>query len=339
MESNSTAQALSSSNHNFNVTVVIPAHNAEEHVTRAVKSAMCQTTSPAEIIVVDDGSTDDTSKRVRESEDPRVRLLWREAAGPGGYAARNVGIAAALSEWIAFLDADDEWLDSHIETLGRLHAGFSDAGLLSASWRVVGANIQTRGNHYVQRYGGEGEQELTLNAFLSRWSRGAAPVWTSAACVRRDVLEAVGGFPEDRCTRGGDADTWLRIMLTGTSEAYSPEITAIYHRDVEGSVTREFYPQVRHCTGSTIADALSQRGRWNRRTRYLLKRLANVHKKDPLRKKARYQGLELGDLYGFYPTAAPGFFFMSLVLAFLPHRLVRRVLTVRDRTVSMQSKS
>jgi GT2 family glycosyltransferase len=330
------AQANDSLNADFSVSVVIPAHNAEEHVVRAVNSALRQTYSPVEVLVVDDASTDNTAMRVWSIRHADVFVLQRTEPGPGGYRARNQGIHMARGAWIAFLDADDEWSCTHLEKLCELHAKFPRARVLSSSWRVVGAASQARQNHYLDRYRHAGCHELDFDQFLRRWSGGTAPIWTSAACARWDVLQAVGGFPAGRCTRGGDVDTWLRIMLTGTTLAYSPEITAIYHRDVEASVTRRLAPQVDHCTMQTISSALAQQR--SIRTRLLLKRLANTHRKDPIRKRARAGELQLRDLKGFYPAATPGFFFLSCLLALAPHRLVRFLLTVRDRTVSMWSR-
>jgi len=92
----------------FTVSVVIPAYNAEATIERAIESVLHQTLPPEEIIVVDDGSTDGTAEKVRQYE-PKVRYLFESHSGPSK--ARNFGILAAQQgEWIAFLDADDEWL-------------------------------------------------------------------------------------------------------------------------------------------------------------------------------------------------------------------------------------
>lgn len=89
------------------VTVVIPTYNRARFVTRAVESVLAQTYADYEIIVVDDGSTDDTKEALRPYEGC-IRSIYQENAGVS--AARNTGISAALGEWIAFLDSDDEWL-------------------------------------------------------------------------------------------------------------------------------------------------------------------------------------------------------------------------------------
>lgn len=89
------------------VSVVIPAYNAGEYLGRAIDSVLAQTQPAAEIIVVDDGSADNTAD-VAQGYGERIRFIQQENAGAS--VARNTGIEAAASEWIAFLDADDEWL-------------------------------------------------------------------------------------------------------------------------------------------------------------------------------------------------------------------------------------
>jgi glycosyltransferase involved in cell wall biosynthesis len=91
---------------------VIPAYNAEKHIARAIDSVLAQTRPADEIIVVDDGSIDKTPDVVRSFGD-KVIFIQQENAGAS--AARNTGINAASGDWIAFLDADDEWLPSRLE--------------------------------------------------------------------------------------------------------------------------------------------------------------------------------------------------------------------------------
>jgi len=95
------------------VDIVIPLYNKAACVGRAIRSILNQTMTDWSLIVVDDGSTDNGPDVVRTFNDPRIRLIQQQNAGPG--AARNRGIAEATSEYIAFLDADDEWLPFHLE--------------------------------------------------------------------------------------------------------------------------------------------------------------------------------------------------------------------------------
>src|ERR687887_1081438 len=95
------------------VTVVIPTYNRSHVVDRAVRSALAQTHRDVEIIVVDDGSTDDTAARVRTFTDPRVRHVARPHRGVS--AARNAGVALATTDVVAFLDSDDVWRPDKLE--------------------------------------------------------------------------------------------------------------------------------------------------------------------------------------------------------------------------------
>src|SRR5690348_10269988 len=94
------------------VSVVIPAFNAAEYIGQAIDSVLAQTHQPIEIIVVDDGSTDQTAQIAAAYPAP-VRVLRKPNGGPAS--ARNMGIAAATGSWIALLDADDRWLANKLE--------------------------------------------------------------------------------------------------------------------------------------------------------------------------------------------------------------------------------
>jgi glycosyltransferase involved in cell wall biosynthesis len=95
------------------ITVVITAYNSQETISRAIDSVLDQTVQPKEIIVVDDGSTDDTAQ-ILLSFDDKIRVISQRNQGPS--AARNTGIKAAKTTWIALLDGDDLW---HREKLQR----------------------------------------------------------------------------------------------------------------------------------------------------------------------------------------------------------------------------
>ena len=100
------------------VTVLIPAFNRADTINRAIDSALAQDWPAMEVLVVDDGSTDQTRDRVRCYRDPRLRLIERAING-GAAAARNTGIAEAKGDFIAFLDSDDEFLPGKIATQGQ----------------------------------------------------------------------------------------------------------------------------------------------------------------------------------------------------------------------------
>jgi glycosyltransferase involved in cell wall biosynthesis len=101
------------------ISVIIPAFNSEEHISEAIASVLAQTLAPAQIIVIDDGSTDGTAACAAAYS--RVELIRQENGGPG--VARNAGLLRARGNWIAFLDSDDLWAPQKLEKqLAAAHA-------------------------------------------------------------------------------------------------------------------------------------------------------------------------------------------------------------------------
>jgi cellulose synthase/poly-beta-1,6-N-acetylglucosamine synthase-like glycosyltransferase len=176
------------------ISVVIPAYNAEKSLRRAIDSVLAQTRPVYDVIVVDDGSRDDTAA-VGEVYGGAVRVIRQANAGPG--AARNRGAEAAQGEWIALLDADDAWLPQKLERQAE-HFAQSDVGIVHSY--VIGM---------AERYQYEGE--LT---FDSLWELNR--IGTSTVIVRKAAWEAVGGFEEDRSIIGAeDYNFWLRLVSAG----------------------------------------------------------------------------------------------------------------------------
>lgn len=251
------------------ICVVIPLHNKGPHIARALDSVMRQTASAAEIIVVDDVSADEGPQIAGRY--PGVQVLNRSKPGAGGYAARNLGIRSARSDHIAFLDADDEWADNHLETMGAMiRAAPRDTVLFGTGYDEVHP-----GGHRivdVYRRSGGAQRSLAFPDFVRAWlDCGECPVWTSAIVARRSALLEAGLFPEERCRRGGDKDLWLRMAGQGKVQL-NPVQTAVYFKDSQNMVTALAHDNVCHCMVETI---LAMQEQAPRSTRKLLVRLAN----------------------------------------------------------------
>lgn len=214
--------------------VVIPVHNKERHVARSVNSALTQTYPANEIIAIDDASKDGSMAEIARLGAPVVTLR-RDEPGPGGYAARNLGIENAKSEWIAFLDADDSWAPDHLELLAKAIRE-ADGKAVSA---FSGYDIVTETLHMKDWFTRAGYKAGCFDTLdmLDKWLAGGCPFWTGAVAIRRQTLLDVGMFPVGRVRRGGDRDLWLRTILAGPS-AYSGKPTAVYHKDSDNMVTR-----------------------------------------------------------------------------------------------------
>jgi glycosyltransferase involved in cell wall biosynthesis len=208
------------------VSVVIPLYNKAAYIARAVASVAAQTHRDLELIVVDDGSTDGGADIVRAYDDPRVRLISQPNAGVS--AARNRGVVEARSDWVAFLDADDEWLPEFLQTVIDLRARYPDAGMYATavlfSW-----DGRTHQGDYV---GIPDAPEGGLLPDYFRAGLGTPPVCSSAVMTPKNTLAEVGGFPVGM-TRGEDLSTWARIALR-YRVAWSPVPGAIYHLSAQG---------------------------------------------------------------------------------------------------------
>jgi glycosyltransferase involved in cell wall biosynthesis len=258
--------------------VVIPLYNKGPHVARALDSVLRQTRPPEEIIVVDDNSTDDGVAVVAGYQDPRIRVLRRTQPGPGGYAARNLAINEAKSEWIAFLDADDAWSPNHLavvaETITAVDAEPNDVPLacVFSGFEVVEPSGARRSDRFSRVRGRGAVAVLDFSAVLDTWLElGDCPIWTSASAFPRARLIEAGLFPAERCVRGGDKDLWLRVAALGRTAA-CPAVTAIYYRDATNMVTRTQSTNARHCMCETIVAMIA---RHHDRLPRLLKRLFN----------------------------------------------------------------
>jgi glycosyltransferase involved in cell wall biosynthesis len=187
------------------VSVVIPAHNYAHYLPQTLRSVLAQTHPRFEIIVVDDGSTDDTRAVVAAEHDPRVRYVWQENAGLS--AARNAGIRASRHAMIAFLDADDLW---EPELLATIVAQF---GRLSPDFGLVATNmsrIDAEGTPMPPpKRVWDSDREFTVRDFCIR----NRPL-SSSVVVRREVFAAIGDF--DTTLRSSeDRDLWIRATAQG----------------------------------------------------------------------------------------------------------------------------
>ena len=240
--------------------VVIPLYNKRPHIERALGSVFAQTEAPAEIFVVDDASTDGGLDLVVRHSDERVKILRRPEPGPGGYAARNMAILRAQSEWIAFLDADDAWKPDHLATIRTTIAQAPEPNRVAcvfAGYTNIWPDGRDEPDRYTHHMGRQAARTLDFSALLTAWLElKECPIWTSASVFRRQALIDAGLFPAGRCVRGGDKDLWLRVARNGPVIA-AAGTTAIYHRDATNMVTRKSSTDARHCLCETINTMLA----------------------------------------------------------------------------------
>ncbi len=250
------------------IAAIVPLHNKRPHIERALQSIIDQTRAVDELIVIDDASTDGGMDVVRAFMNSHpsapITCLTRDQPGPGGYAARNLGIESANSEWIAFLDADDEWEPVFLETIARTAEQYGEQhGVIFGSRTIVGLGpkpfLET--SHKVT----DATVTLDFAEFLELWrALGRCPVWTSATAIRTEDLKAAELFPACRCKRGGDKDTWARVMER-TKAVAVPEVVASYHNEVVNQVTKLVSQNQSHCMIPTLEGMLARHAGETRR--------------------------------------------------------------------------
>ncbi len=219
----------------ISISVVIPAYNAGEFISRAIDSVLSQSRRPDEIIVVDDGSTDETAGRIKKFG-PEVRYIYQKNAGAS--VARNRGIEEAGSEWIAFLDADDEWLAERLarqcELLGRNeHLVWASANfyccLCDENRRKADVNPDLamkvlRGKEYFDDF------------FQTSLPHGCG--WTGTMLIQKEVLQEAGMF-QAGLHIAEDTDLWFRIACRRPRIGFIAEPLAIYHMTTAQSLMQK----------------------------------------------------------------------------------------------------
>ncbi len=225
MDDNSTPTGLMSGQQEAaatKVSIVIPAYNLATLLPRAVESALNQTYQEVEVVVVDDGSTDETEQVVQPYlKDPRFHYLKQENRGLP--AARNRGFREATGEYVNFLDSDDYL---HPEMIGKTARILdADDGLAMVYCDMVW--VLPDGKECRAYSVGERRKILDGDIFQSLLQHGWFPV--HCALIRRSAVEAAGGFDESLPFHE-DYDLWLRIVGSGGQARYLDERLAYYQK-------------------------------------------------------------------------------------------------------------
>lgn len=203
------------------ISVVIPLYNKASSVAQTLESVLAQTCPPDEIIVIDDGSTDNGSDVVERFIESGVRLI--KQSNQGVSSARNRGLEEASSPYVAFLDADDYWLPEHLETAIDLLKQWPEACLVSTSHF-----IKRDGHMFAARSGLQDGWVGVVDNFFECFANGLSLVNSSTACVNRDALLNQGGFPVG-VKRGEDIIAWTRLALSGVV-VHKAVRTAVYNQ-------------------------------------------------------------------------------------------------------------
>ena len=207
------------------ISVVIPLYNKEKYILETVRKVLDQTYQHFEIIIINDGSKDKGPDMVNEINDPRVKLFNKENGGVSS--ARNLGIEKSQYDYIAFLDADDEWLPNHLEEINNLITRYkSSADIFVTNF----ARKYASGIHIDNRKPHELEEGIVKNYFKTVLKKGL--IHTSCVCISKKALKT--NLFDERLSRGEDMDLWLRLSKD-FGIAYSPVITELYLQEAENN--------------------------------------------------------------------------------------------------------
>lgn len=232
-------------NHDVSVSVVIPVYNSEFYIEKTLDTIFAQSCLPMEVLVIDDGSKDNTVKVIEKYRNLHanteiIRIFEQKNAGAG--AARNKGIANALGNWIMFLDSDDLWEKQKIQTVVEVIQNKPDVGIVTHNEYEVTENDRKH-RRFVPRHKSYQKDE---NLFLQLYKGNLFS--TSCMTVRKDILEKAGGFDE-MLLSAQDYDLWIRISLYA-QVIYLEEPLATYvvrKGNITSNTYRRYKCEIRIC--------------------------------------------------------------------------------------------
>lgn len=199
--------------------VIIPTYNSKFSLIKAVNSVLAQSFEDFEILIIDDGSTDETDKYINEIKDVRISYEWQSNSG-GPASPRNRGIAKAKGKWICFLDADDYWCpeklaNSYAELNPNVDFLFHDLFLISENKHMFSkAKLKSR--------------KLTTPILEDLLLNGNA-ISTSSVIVRRSILQNLTGFDENQSVVAAeDFKFWMEIAMKTNKFKYLNKALGYY---------------------------------------------------------------------------------------------------------------
>ena len=222
------------------VSVVIPAKNASAYISETIASALAQV-DVTEVIVVDDGSTDDTASIVRALRDPRLRLMNNDSAGVS--AARNLGARHASGDWLLFLDADDRLRPGAVATLLAAARGAPRAVLVYGDYNT----IDSEGRQIGRRDLLKGRSKPSGDV-LTRLAAGNFIVNGGIVLTRAEAFRAIGGF-DVSLRYCEDWHCWCRLAAIGEFE-FAPKLLLDYRLHTANTMNaavrtpQDFFPAV-----------------------------------------------------------------------------------------------
>lgn len=188
------------------ISVVIPLYNKGKSIASTLRTVLNQTFTDYEIVIVNDGSTDNSVAEVEKVQDDRIRLIHQQNAGVS--AARNRGIKEAKGDLIAFLDADDEWKPEYLATQYHLFQKYPECSVFVCNYEFRNAEGNVTPT-IIHKLSFAGEDGILINYFEVA-SHSNPPICSISIMVKKSAIRAIGGFPVG-IKSGEDLLTWARL--------------------------------------------------------------------------------------------------------------------------------
>lgn len=208
------------------ISVIIPLYNKESSLSKSINSLYNQLYKDFEVIIVDDGSTDRSLEIAKEIKDPRFRVFSKNNEGVS--IARNYGAERAQGDYLAFLDADDEWSPDFLREMNKAINQYPDAEFITGSY------VLARGDHRQHKIIGNATEPFVIDNYCKTFLKyKTALCCVGTVCVKKSLFEEVGKFPP-KVKRGEDHDLWLRLACR-SSLLYLPKPYLQYNLDAENN--------------------------------------------------------------------------------------------------------
>ena len=210
------------------VSVIVPVYKVEKYLPECIDSILAQTFTDFELILVDDGSPDNSGKICDDyaARDFRIRVFHKENGGVSS--ARNLGIKNARADYIAFLDSDDWWKPEFLEKMVTLARKYPQAGCCCCCWMTFSTQA---GESIPSLFPDKERGDMCLIDMLSYSAgKGHFPIWTGAVLLKKNILTGIGGFDENLMA-SEDYKVWFEFVLRAPV-AYLNDAFAYYRKDV-----------------------------------------------------------------------------------------------------------
>jgi glycosyltransferase involved in cell wall biosynthesis len=184
--------------------IVIPVYNKEKFVAKTIESVLRQTFADYEIIIINDGSTDQSEAEILAFKDNRIQYFSKKNEGVA--MARNFGIEKATADYICYLDADDFWFPNFLETMHRFTNELPEQKVFASA-----IEIETKNKLIKAQYSIPKKSDFEIVNFFDACQKECV-LWTSSVCIHKSVFDKVGAF-DTKIKHGEDTELWIRIGL------------------------------------------------------------------------------------------------------------------------------